>query len=187
MAEKTAPHGAMGIRFAPSYHRPWLRYIEATDGAEGANGAPENDATDWKAEARKWEQRAKDNKKAADDNAGAAQQLADLQNASKTAEQKTADRIAGLEKQLAETARVALVARIQAKHSISDEDADLFLTGADAEALEKQAARLAARDSERKKDGNVAPREGDAKNTSDGKKADMREFTKNLFSAAQND
>lgn len=136
MAEETAPHG---------------------------ESQEQNDTTDWKSEARKWEQRAKDNLTAAKANEGAAQRLAALEDANKTADQKTADRIAGLEKQLAETTRSALVSRVQAKHSISDEDAALFLTGVDADALEKQAARLAQRASDQKKQGNVARTEGDAK------------------------
>lgn len=40
--------------------------------------------------------------------------------------------------------RQATVAKVAAKHGISEEDAELFLTGADSEALERQATRLAA-------------------------------------------
>lgn len=39
----------------------------------------------------------------------------------------------------------ALRFRVAAKHGITDEDADLFLTGSDAETLERQAARLVER------------------------------------------
>ena len=39
----------------------------------------------------------------------------------------------------------ALRLRVAAKHGISDEDADLFLTGADEDTLTRQAERLAAR------------------------------------------
>lgn len=41
----------------------------------------------------------------------------------------------------------ALRLRVAAKHGISDEDADLFLTGSDQETVEKQAAALVARTS----------------------------------------
>lgn len=185
MAEKFTPHGVSGVRFAPSYHRPFLRYVDTVDGAEGANGTEGQDNTDWKAEARKWEDRAKANRKEADDNKGAAQRLADLENASKSEADKTADRITSLEKQLAEASRSALVARIQATHGISDEDADLFLTGSDKEAIEKQAARLAARTSEQKKQGNVARREGDAKNKNEGKpEQEWRESVRTLFGSS---
>lgn len=50
----------------------------------------QEDTTDWKAEARKWETRAKTNK-------GKADQFDQLQQASKTEEQKQADRLADLE------------------------------------------------------------------------------------------
>ena len=39
----------------------------------------------------------------------------------------------------------ALRFRVAAKHGLSDEDADLFLTGTDAETIERQAAALVAR------------------------------------------
>ena len=41
----------------------------------------------------------------------------------------------------------ALRLRVAAKHGISDEDADLFLTGSDQETIERQAAALVARTS----------------------------------------
>lgn len=187
MAEKFTPHGVSGVRFAPAYHRPHLRYFAPVDGAEGGDGEAET-VTKAKydellAESRKWESRAKDNKKLADDNAGAAQRLADLENANKTEADKAADRIAALEKQVADQSRIALVARIQAKHGITDEDADLFLTGADADALEKQAARLAARDGEqKKKQSGVSRNEGDAKNKGKSDE-EWRESVRGLFGA----
>lgn len=76
----------LGPQFAPAWHRPWFRYIDAVPGAEAgtptdpatpaapaAPAAPvdpaappaqaneQDDKTDWKAEARKWEGRAKEN------------------------------------------------------------------------------------------------------------------------------
>ena len=50
--------------------------------------------------------------------------------------------------------------RIAAKHGISDEDAELFLTGLDEQTLEAQAKRLADREADRKKSGARSPREG---------------------------
>lgn len=91
-----------------------------------------------------------------------------------TAEQ----RIAGLETQIKATEREALVRRIQARHSISDEDADLFLTGADEDALTAQAKRLAQHTAERKKNGNHVAREG---NQSTAKASDEREAIRALF------
>jgi hypothetical protein len=68
--------------------------------------------------------------------------------------------------------------RIAAKHGITDEDAELFLTGTDADTLNKQAARLTARESDRKKNGNVVPREG---TTATPQTNDMRDFARQLF------
>lgn len=69
----------------------------------------------------------------------AAANLSDLERAQKAASeaQETASR-AQLE---------ALRLRVAAKHGISDEDADLFLTGPDLETVERQAAALVARTS----------------------------------------
>ncbi|MCS6570321.1 hypothetical protein NYQ35_16060 [Curtobacterium flaccumfaciens pv. flaccumfaciens] len=94
----------------------------------------------------------------------------------KTVEQQLAD----LQGQLSASNARALRSDIAAKHGISAEDRDLFLTGTDEDTLTAQATRLAARETDRKKNGNVAPREGGTKNTGDPKK-DMREFTRNLF------
>lgn len=92
---------------------------------------------------------------------------------------KTAEeRMAELEREIATTKHEALKRRVQAAHSISDEDADLFLTGQDEESLTAQAKRLAQRESERKKQGNRVAREG---NNSTSKPNDEREFVRNLF------
>ena len=54
----------------------------------------------------------------------------------------------------------ALRFRIASKFAISDEDADLFLTGTDEETLTRQAQRLAARENDKKPDGLYVPAEG---------------------------
>lgn len=69
----------------------------------------------------------------------AAANLSDLEKAQKAA--KDAQDAA------AKATTEALRLRIAAKHGISDEDADLFLTGSDMETVEKQATALAARTS----------------------------------------
>jgi hypothetical protein len=94
----------------------------------------------------------------------------------KTVEQKLAD----LEGQLSASNARALRSDIAAKHGISAEDRDLFLTGTDESTLTAQAERLAAREADRKKNGNVAPKEGTT-TTTGGPSKDMREFTRNLF------
>lgn len=93
----------------------------------------------------------------------------------KTAE----DKIAELQQEMEATKREALKRRVQAAHGISDEDADLFLTGTDEESLTAQAKRLAERESERKKRGNRVPREGQT--TSQSGDDQMAEFARDLF------
>lgn len=67
----------------------------------------------------------------------AAQNMSDLERAQKLA----ADAAAEAQSAKAEALRY----RIASKHQISDEDADLFLTGTDEETLTRQAQRLAER------------------------------------------
>jgi hypothetical protein len=79
----------------------------------------------------------------------------------KAGEATTAEeRIAKLEKEIQTSQHEALKRRVQARHGISDDDADLFLTGTDEDTLTAQAERLAAREAERKQNGNHVPREG---------------------------
>lgn len=83
------------------------------------------------------------------------------------------ERLASLETELTTTRTQALKTSIAAKFGISTEpgedgapsDADLFLTGSDADSLTAQAERLAARVADRKKNGNVAPKEGSTTST----------------------
>lgn len=76
-------------------------------------------------------------------------------------EKATADeRIADLEKRYAEAEAGRLRSDIAARYGISADDRDLFLTGADEETLTTQAQRLAERESERARQGNVVPGEG---------------------------
>lgn len=116
-------------------------------------------------------------------NAEAAKKLADLEESQKSEVQKAADAKAQAEKDRDDARAEALRLRIATKHGISDEDADLFLTGTDEDTLTRQAERLAGRESERKKQGNVAPKEG-ANNSPSTGGDNMREFTRNLFASA---
>lgn len=81
-------------------------------------------------------------------NAEAAERLAQIEEANKTEAQKLADRLAAAEKAATDAQRDALRFRIASRFQISDEDADLFLTGGDEDTLTKQAERLAARNDE---------------------------------------
>lgn len=97
-----------------------------------AHAAPAQE-TDWKAEARKWEERAKSNKSAAD-------KLAEIEEASKTAEQKAAERLAEAEKKAtalelkADRAEVANVKGVPAE----------LISGTTREEMEASADRLIA-------------------------------------------
>ena len=64
----------------------------------------------------------------------------DLKKGAQTVEQQLQE----IQRQNQTLARDALAAKVAAKHKISPEDADLFLTGADEDTLNAQAARLAA-------------------------------------------
>lgn len=68
---------------------------QPTAPAEAAPQEAPAQEVDWKAEARKWEDRAKKN-------SDAAQRLAEIEEASKTAEQKAAERLAELEQKVTE-------------------------------------------------------------------------------------
>lgn len=116
-----------------------------------------------------------------------ADRLDALEAESKTEAQKFAERIAALESDNARIQSEALRARIQAKHGISEEDAALFLTGADEATLTAQAKRLADREADRKKRGNVAPKEGGSADSASTGDTGMREFTRSLFNRANAD
>lgn len=93
-------------------------------------------------------------------NSAAATQLAALEESQKTEGQKLIDRVAAAEKEALDAKGEALRWKVAASHGISDEDAELFLTGTDEATLKKQAERLTQRVVEQKKAGNVVPREG---------------------------
>lgn len=97
---------------------------------------PIEDKTDWKAEARKWEARAKEN-------SGAAQKLADLENASKSELQKALDRAEAAEKALASTQAESLRLTVAARHGITGDALDL-LNGSTEDELEAKAVKLSA-------------------------------------------
>ena len=70
--------------------------------------------------------------------------------------------------------------KIAAKHGISDEDAELFLTGTDEDTLLAQANRLADREADRKRNGARSPNEGRTPSHSSGE-TEMRDFARSLF------
>jgi len=104
------------------------------------------------------------------------------------------DRLADVEGKLTAAQQRELRTGIAAEFGISTKkgakgepsDADLFLTGTDEATLTAQAERLAGRQAESKKQGNVAPKEGETKSTGKGDE-DTREFVRNLFGRANED
>lgn len=146
----------------------------ATDAAD-TTAQPEQKPTEtvdfWKAKAREQEKRAKEN-------ADAAKRLAEIEDAQKSESQKASERIAALEAQAAQAQRDALRFKVAARFGIADEDADLFLTGADEDTITRQAERLAQRSDEQKKNGNFVRREG---TTSPSVEGDDREVVRSLF------
>lgn len=102
------------------------------------------------------------------------------------------ERLGSLEQELSTTRAEAMRSNIAARFGISTEkgkdgepsDADLFLTGTDEATLTAQAQRLAARQADSKKQGNVAPKEGETKTSGSGD-TELREFARELFSRAE--
>jgi len=100
-------------------------------------------------------------------------------------------RIAEMETRTQAAESAALRASVAAEFGVSTKkgpkgepsDADLFLTGSDVDTLTAQAQRLAGRESDRKKQGNFAPKEGTT--PAAGTDTGEREFVRNLFSRAE--
>jgi len=145
---------------------------ESTENQPATDEAPAaKTEIDWKAKSRDWEARAKANNKAAEE-------LAALKQAQMSEQERLSAQLTEAQS-AAETARTeALRLRVAVRHSISDEDAELFLTGSDEATLTRQAERLASRESDRKKNGNRVPNEG--RNTS-APEDENRQFMAGLF------
>lgn len=137
---------------------------------------PKVDDIDWKAKAREWEKRAKENKSAKDE-------LDAIRESQKSETEKQSERLAQAERDAQAARTEALRLRVATKHGISEEDADLFLTGQDEETLTRQAKRLSDREVDRKKHGNHVPREGTTPKSAD---SDERAFVRGLFGGNNN-
>ncbi len=68
----------------------------------------------------------------------------DLEDAQKSEVQRLTEQVAAAQQTAQERATEAMRLRVALRHGISDEDAEIFLTGATEEAITKQAERLAA-------------------------------------------
>jgi hypothetical protein len=107
----------------------------------------------WKAKAREQEKKAREN-------ASARAELDELREANLSKEEKLQRERDDALTQVAQVRAEALRWKIAAKHGITDEDAELFLTGTDETTLTRQAERLSARMRDEKPDGLYVPQEG---------------------------
>ena len=109
----------------------------ATETAEQPKPAPKvTETVDfWKEKAREQEKRAKEN-------AAARMELDELKKSQLSTEEKLAAELGEVAKRAARAEAEALRWRIAARHGISDEDAELFLTGSDEDTLARQAERF---------------------------------------------
>ena len=143
--------------------------VESTPAQESeVNEKPE---TDWKTEARKWERLAKENKTAA-------QRLAEIEEAQKTAEQKAAERLAEAERKAAEAERRVLIAT---EANTSGVPVYILEGPRDdtPEALSAWAKEISDYAAGKRKQGNYVPNEG--RTPQNGGPDETREFVRNLF------
>jgi hypothetical protein len=96
--------------------------------------APAQEATDWKAEARKWESRAKEN-------STAAQRLAEIEESKKSETQKLQEQLSTLQERAATAERDRERLAVIAKHGIPEDYHDL-VHGSDSESLAASAAKV---------------------------------------------
>lgn len=78
-------------------------------------------------------------------NADAARKLAEIEDAQKSETQRLTEARATAEKEASDARAEAMRLRVAVRHGISDEDAELFLTGHDEETLIRQAEALQAK------------------------------------------
>ncbi len=113
---------------------------EPTPQGEQEPQAPNEQETDWKAEARKWESRAKENLAAAKANESAAQRLTQIEESQKTEAQKAQERLDAAEKRATELELKAARAEVAAAKGVPVG----LLSGATQEELEASADALLA-------------------------------------------
>ena len=89
-----------------------------------------------------WKQKAREQEKKAKENAQARMELDELKKAQLSTEEKLAAELGEAAKRATLAEAEAMRWRIAARNGISDEDAELFLTGTDEDTLSKQAERF---------------------------------------------
>jgi hypothetical protein len=116
---------------------------EATTAAETATETADIEATVKPTETVEfWKQKSREQEKKAKENAQARMELDELKKAQLSNEEKLAAELGEAAKRASRAEAEAMRWRIAARHGISDEDAELFLTGSDEETLARQAERF---------------------------------------------
>jgi hypothetical protein len=105
----------------------------------------ETEEVDYKAKFEEYKKIAREQEKRAKENAAKAKRFDELEEANKTEAERLQARIAELEGELTKHQRETLVAKLQAKYGLEDDDVEDFLTGTDEETLNRQADKLAKR------------------------------------------
>ena len=141
---------------------------------------PEQQETDWKAEARKWEQRAKDANKRVKELEPYEAKVSELEEASKSELEKAQERAERAERALAEASATATRAEVAAEKGVPV----ALLSGDSREALIASAEALLAFRDETARKGNYVPSEG--RNSNIDKGGDTRAFVNTLWESAQN-
>lgn len=141
---------------------------------------PEQQETDWKAEARKWEQRAKDANRRVKDLEPFEAKVSELEEASKSELEKAQERAERAERALAEASATAVRAEVAAEKGVPV----ALLSGDSREALIASAEALLAFRDETARKGNYVPSEG--RNSNIDKGGDTRAFVNTLWESAQN-
>lgn len=165
----------------------------STQPTEAAATAPqETNETEQQAEQAKptetvdfWKQKAREQEKRAKENADAAKRLAEIEDAQKSEAQKAADALTKAEQRAAAAEAKALSLQIATEHSLGAEDAALLTALPDEDSMRALAKRLAGQVEEQKKNGNRVPKEGTSTSSGPSGDDEMREFARNLFTAAE--
>lgn len=158
-----------------------------TETQETEPTATEGQEVDLTAEVEKWKALARKSEARAKENSAAAKRLAEIEEAGRTESEKAADRVAKAEAEVAavpsrvaDALRDALVAL-----GVVSEDRKVLLTATEPEALLAQVRAVQSLESDRKKQGNHVPTEGNPSRSTGND--EIREFTRDLFNRAKAD
>ncbi|WP_144834093.1 hypothetical protein [Microbacterium sp. BH-3-3-3] len=131
---------------APSWHRPFLRYIDGDQGAGDGDKKPEtggdSDLEKARAEAEKWKALSRKNEEQAKANAEKAKKFDELEEANKTEQEKLLARAEAAEKRIAEREAMDAAAATAAEVAKAKGVPASALRGSTREELEAHADEL---------------------------------------------